>query len=145
MPRRKKGIDGATMGLILVVGIVWLIATGISNAVRSPDGWIVIAVVAGVIVLIIMLKAAAKKRKLEYLTGKYRDETIVAKIYHHRFWEGQTAEQLLDSLGKPHAMDDKLLKTRKREVWKYNRTGVNRYGLRITLDNDIVTTWDHKH
>ena len=42
-------------------------------------------------------------------------------------------------------MDDKLLKTRKREVWKYNRTGVNRYGLRITLDNDIVTTWDHKH
>ena len=28
--------------------------------------------------------------------------------------------------------------TRKREVWKYKPTGRNRYGLRITLDNNVV-------
>jgi hypothetical protein len=41
-------------------------------------------------------------------------------------------------------VDRKLLKTMKREIWKYNPRGVNRYGLRITLDNDIVSGWDHK-
>ena len=144
MSRQKNSIDSGTMGLLIIVGILWAVGTAIVNALRSPDGWVLIAIVAGAIILIIMLKAAARKRKLEYLMGKYGDETIVANIYHHRFWRGQTAEQLSDSLGQPHAKDDKLLKTIKREVWKYNRTGVNRYGLRVTLDNDIVTTWDHK-
>jgi len=62
----------------------------------------------------------------------------------HTFWQGQTSDQLLESLGSPKDVDKKLLATRKREVWKYNRRGVNRYGLRITLDNDIVAGWDQK-
>jgi hypothetical protein len=133
------------MGLLIVVGILWAAGTAIVNALKSPDGWVLVAIVAGVVVLVIMLKAAAKKRKLEYLTSKYGNPTIADYVYHHRVWQGQTAEQLRDSLGEPAARDDKLLKTIKREVWKYNRTGVNRYRLRITLDNDIVTTWDHKN
>jgi hypothetical protein len=37
-----------------------------------------------------------------------------------------------ESLGGPHGVDKKVLKTVKREVWKYNPRGVNRCGLRIT-------------
>lgn len=144
MPRRKSAIDAGTMGLIIVVVILWAVGTAMANALKSPDGWVLIAIVAGVIVLIIVQKAAAKKRRLEYLMGKYGDATIVDHIRNHRFWQGQTAEQLIDSLGPPHGVDKKLLKTINREVWKYNPRGVNRYGLRITLDNYIVTTWDQK-
>jgi hypothetical protein len=135
------------MGLLIVVGILWAVGTAIANALKSPDGWVLIAIVAGVIVLIIVQKAAAKKKRLEYLQylmGKYGDATIVDHICNHLFWQGQTAEQLIDSLGPPHGVDKKLLKSINREVWKYNPRGVNRYGLRITLDNYIVTTWDQK-
>ena len=103
-----------------------------------------IALIVGVVALVIILKIAAKKRKFEHLMSKYGDPTIVDHILNHRYWQGQTAEQLLDSLGSPHGIDRKLLKTIKREVWKYNPRGVNRYGLRITLDNDAVSNWDHK-
>ena len=60
------------------------------------------------------------------------------------FWQGQTAEQLIDSLGRPEDIDQKILKTKKKEIWKYNHQGGNRYGLRITLDNDHVVGWDQK-
>jgi hypothetical protein len=91
-----------------------------------------------------VLKVRRKRKRLQYLTGKYGDPQIVDHIYNHRFWHGQTTEQLIESLGNPHGVDRKLLKTMKREIWKYNPRGVNRYGLRITLDNDIVSGWDHK-
>jgi hypothetical protein len=103
-----------------------------------------IALIVGIVVLVIVLKMAAKKRKFEHLMSKYGNPTIVDHILNHRYWQGQTAEQLLDSLGSPHGIDRKLLKTIKREVWKYDPRGVNRYGLRITLDNDAVSNWDHK-
>lgn len=35
--------------------------------------------------------------------------------------------------------------TRTREIWKYGQTGHNRYGLRITLDDEVVTGWDRKN
>jgi hypothetical protein len=144
MPRRKSAVDTGTMGLIIVVVILWAVGTAIANALKSPDGWVLIAIVAGVIVLVIVQKAAAKKKRLEYLMGKYGNATIVDHICNRRYWQGQTADQLADSLGPPHGVDRKLLKTINREVWKYYPRGVNRYGLRITLDNYIVTTWDQK-
>ena len=51
---------------------------------------------------------------------------------------------LIDSLGQPQDIDTKVLKTKKKEIWKYNHNGGNRFGLRITLDNDIVVGWDQK-
>jgi hypothetical protein len=61
-----------------------------------------------------------------------------------KVWQGQTAAQLVDSRGWPTARDDTLLKTMKREIWKYHPTGKNRYALRVALNNDVVTGWDHK-
>ena len=139
MPRRK-GRD-ALLGLLLVPALlVWPF-----TAVRDSIGLILpIAVIVGIIALIFFLKIQTKKKRLEFLTCKYGDAAIVDNIYNHRYWHGQTAEQLTDSLGNPHGIDRKLLKRIRREVWKYNPRGVNRYGLRITLDNDVVSNWDHK-
>jgi hypothetical protein len=68
----------------------------------------------------------------------------VQRILQRNFWEGQTSAQLLDALGSPASIDKKLLKTKTREVWKYNHRGANRYGLRITLDENLVSGWDQK-
>lgn len=60
------------------------------------------------------------------------------------FWTSQTQEQSLDSLGRPEDIDQKVLKTKVKEVWKYHRTGLGRYALRITLEDGVVAGWDQK-
>jgi hypothetical protein len=139
MPRRRNKAHEELIGIALLFGLVAWVA----SAIRNSSG-IILLIVPCVIAVAFAVWYLKRKARIEYLTGKYGDPSIVALIMQHRYWQGQTSEQLVDSLGNPLAKDDKLLKTRKREVWKYNRTGVNRYGLRITLDNDIVTGWDQK-
>lgn len=85
----------------------------------------------------------AKKRR-EALFKKYGDAEVVARIIKKMFWQGQTQEQLRDSLGRPLDTDEKVLKTKTKEIWKYNRVGKNRYGLRITLENGVVVGWEQK-
>jgi len=78
------------------------------------------------------------------LMGKYNDAEIVMRIMGQKVWIGQTAEQLLESWGRPAAVDKKQLKTKRKEVWKWGQTGRNRYTNRVTLDNDVVVTYDIK-
>jgi len=130
-------------------GIAWLAAIGlpvywITQAGESV-GWIsLVALAIAVIILYLWYKMTQTKKRREVLLRKYQDEKLVEALMNRTFWQGQTTEQLLDSLGKPHSVDQKLLKTKKKEVWKYNHQGSNRYGLRITLDNDQVVGWDKK-
>ena len=90
-------------------------------------------------------KSVKRRNQIGYLHSKYEDEALAQRILEHRPWEGQTSQQLVDSLGDPVSIDKKVLKTRKREIWKYNQRGTNRYKLRITLDDDIVVGWDEKN
>jgi len=41
-------------------------------------------------------------------------------------------------------IDEKVLKSKTKQTWKYQPTGVNRYALRIHLDDEIVVGWDDK-
>lgn len=104
--------------------------------------WIVLIVLA--IAIIIAWNVYSTRKRREYLLSKYGDAEIVESIMKRCFWVGQTSEQLVDSLGNPVDKSVKIMKTRYREIWKYNQTGKNRYGLRITLDDHVVQTWDQK-
>ncbi|MDO8926938.1 MAG: hypothetical protein Q7U94_08515 [Sideroxyarcus sp.] len=84
------------------------------------------------------------KKRREALFAKYGDSEIVNKIMSKSFWQGQTPEQLTDSLGDPVDIDTKVLKTKTKEVWKYNETGKGRFALRITVEDGIVVGWDQK-
>jgi len=75
---------------------------------------------------------------------KYQDEKLIENLLDEKFWRGQTAEQLRDSLGEPLDIDQKALKTKVKEVWKYEQTGKNRYGLKIKLEDGVVVGWDQK-
>lgn len=96
------------------------------------------------IVLVMLIMVCLLLARRMRLTMKYRDEQLVQNLLDERFWQGQTAEQLRDSLGEPLDIDQKVLKTKVKEVWKYEQTGKNRYGLKITLDDGIVVSWDQK-
>jgi hypothetical protein len=98
----------------------------------------------GFIAAIFLYRRKKANDRLQYLQQKYGDEEIVRNILGGYFWQGQTQEQLIDSIGRPSAIDNKVLKSSIREIWKYNQTGKNRYSLRITLENGIVTGWENK-
>lgn len=141
MARRSSKSDGALIGLLLVVGLPLYVV----SKILETTGWVApVAVIAILILLYGVIKYRQKQSRLAYLRAKYHDEEIVRRILGECFWEGQTSEQLHESLGPPAAIDDMRLKTIKREVWKYHRTGVNRYRLRITVENDRVTAWSKK-
>lgn len=107
-----------------------------------------IGVIALVVVVWIWASAALKKKRLAerraYLMSKYQDPLTVDRIMSKTMWQGQTEEQLADSLGGPVDIDQKVMKNKVRETWKYRQQGANRYGLRITLENGIVVGWDQK-
>jgi cbb3-type cytochrome oxidase subunit 3 len=100
-------------------------------------------------VLWIVISNHIKKKRLEArrtaLLLKYdNDHEIVKMIMSRMFWQGQTPMQLIDSLGHPADIDKKVLKTKSKEIWKYNQTGRGRFSLRITIENDLVVGWDKK-
>ncbi len=127
--------------LTLVIGIPILIINSIYEAFGAVLP--IMKLVAGVILFFVFSEISAKKRRSQLLE-KYGDENLVDLLMRKRFWEGQDAEQLLDALGQPVAVDDKRLKTKKKQIWRYNHRGANRYALRITLENDVVVGWDQK-
>lgn len=84
------------------------------------------------------------QRRHAYVQAKYRDPGIVNMIMNRMLWQGQTTEQLRDSLGNPEDVDEKVLKTKTKHIWKYHQTGRNRFGLKITVENNVVVGWDKK-
>lgn len=130
-----------------LIGVFALIALPIAGIMKIFEtvGWIVpAAVVAGVLIIFFWFQYNKKQKRLLYLREKYKNEEIVQKIYQGYFWQGQSESQLRDALGSPAAVDQKLLKTKTRDVWKYRHQGGNRFGLRITVENGYVTGWDQK-
>lgn len=93
--------------------------------------------------LILSSVISSKVRKAKLLE-KYDDPAIVDLILRGGVWVGQSADQLRDSLGRPVDVDQKVLKTKIKETWKYNQTGKNRFALRVTLEQGRVVGWDDK-
>jgi uncharacterized membrane protein len=135
MARRKNKNESALIVLAIIVGLpIWIISKITDSIGTGAFVACLVAVLAAVIFYFVQKRAA----RLAYLRTKYGDETIVQSIMAQKLWQGQSMEQLLDSQGKPQSIDCNLLKTRKREVWKYQPSGKGRYRLRVTLDDDVV-------
>lgn len=86
-------------------------------------------------------KALAKRRAA--LLERFSEEDV-DRIMNQVLWKGETAEMLIESIGRPLSIDQKVLKTRVKEVWKYAQLGHRRYATRITLEDGVVIGWDVK-
>jgi hypothetical protein len=158
----RRSASDKSLGALIVLAIVIGIPIYIASQLWETMGWTLPAVIIGIIIFLVVRKIQrnranaaaeeerlrqieeARKARLQYLRDKYQNEEIVQLIQAQKTWVGQTEEQLLDSFGEPESVDEKRLKTKKREIWKYNHQGANRYGTRITVDNGVVAGWDHK-
>lgn len=141
MTKRMTKAESQAIGWLIIIGIP------IYGVMQLGDsfGWAPLAMFVVIIIgLAIWYQSARTAKRRAELMKKYQDSRLVEDLMNKNFWQGQTAEQLIDSLGRPEDIDQKILKTKKKEIWKYNHQGGNRYGLRITLDNDHVVGWDQK-
>ena len=58
-----------------------------------------------------------------------------------QLFQGMTKEMLQESWGEPDDKDEERLRSKLKQTWKYNQAGVNRYGVRVYLENDVVVGW----
>ena len=141
MTRRMKKAESKTLGILVLIGLP---IVGLAKFFEAV-GWVIPTVgAAAAVAFFIWYQHEKKQKRLSYLREKYQDEEVVQKIFQGYFWQGQSEEQLRDSLGPPADIDNKVLKTKTRDVWKYHHQGANRFGLRITVENGCVTGWDKK-
>ena len=116
MARRMNKNESALIAVAIIVGLpIWII----SKITDSIGIGAFIACVVVILAAIIWYFIKKRSARIAYLRGKYNDENIVQMIVGRKLWQGQTVEQLQDSVGRPTSIDTNLLKTRKREVWKY--------------------------
>lgn len=140
--------DPFVMLIVILVGIIYFVWDFI---VRN---WLflLIGVVALIVLYCYFKYKRAKRRELEYemwwqeryhyLMNRYQDEDVVKGIMNEQFWQGQTKEMLLDSLGRPDDKDIKVLKNKRREVWKYGKINARSYRTKIILENGVVIGYD---
>ena len=131
-----------------------------SASTPSPDGsatFFILLIVFGVglLVTIKVLRVirrnqliAAQEQQVEALRiaeqhrliSKY-GEQIAAGILAHQIWQGMTDEQLAESWGTPADVGYEIIRSRRRETWKYGQTGRNRFSDRVYLENGVVIGW----
>lgn len=127
-------------GVILVIMLIILaIPLLLIDMFAKALGW-PITIIAIIAVIFLIIRHYNKKRAewIESLYKKYKSEKIVNGILNKEYWSGQSSEQLIDSLGEPDCIDRIESKRRFKETWKYQCDGVNRYKLRIFLENGKV-------
>lgn len=132
------GCLGAFLGL---VGLILLIA----GSFASGSGLTILGVslLAATAVMQRTDEEQTRQRELDRraaLVARFGDD-IAARIVAREIWLGQTDEQLRASLGEPIDIDEKVMTTKTRQVWKYDQVGANRFITRVTLENGIVTGW----
>jgi hypothetical protein len=99
-----------------------------------------IGIAVALLIMRDVMRKAARRRALVSRFG----EDIANRITQHQIWQGQTAEMLLESRGKPEDADERVFKRTTRHVFKYNRTGKKTFALRVTFEDGIVVGWDDK-
>lgn len=101
---------------------------------------LIIVLIVGVVVAALVMNNMRRAA----LMKKYGDKALVDQLMRRMIWEGQTSEQLIDSIGRPVQVDRKVMKAKTRETWKYNQRSKTRFGLRVTLEDGFVVGWDKK-
>jgi membrane protein implicated in regulation of membrane protease activity len=138
------GFLGCAGVLVVLVGLLLLVAQAFAMGLAFA--------VAGVLLFAWAVAAIRTQREIERqrlaerradLNMRFGAETAT-RILAGDIWLGQTEEQLRESLGDPVDLDEKVLKTKTKNVWKYDQVGVNRFKTRVTIENGVVTGWDRK-
>ena len=108
--------------------------------------WVVagILIIVAIAVLVFVTVAMAKRSRYARLMQKYSDEKLVDALISKTIWQGMTAEQLRDSWGEPASIEEKVMKTKIKQVFKYRPVAANRFRDKVTLEDGVIVGWDQK-
>lgn len=84
------------------------------------------------------------RKREQRLMAKYNDSEVVKLIMTKSYWQGQTSEQLIESIGQPVDIEKKVLKSKTKETWKYHQVRKGQFGLRVMLEDNVVIGWEQK-
>lgn len=85
-------------------------------------------------------EAAWKAKRLAEADPSWGSE-VAERLVAKELWVGETEEQVIFSFGKPAAVDESVLKTKTKRVFKY-APQPRGFGLKIRFDNGKVVGWD---
>jgi hypothetical protein len=140
----RKSSAGGGLIVILVAGLA-----AVSAVLKWADeNRLAVAALVLVIVAFFLgrswLRKKAWQTRFASLAQRYGSEEVAEKIMNRMFWEGQTEEQLRESIGQPVAVDSQVMKTKTKEIWKYHEARKGQFLLRITLEKGKVVGWENK-
>lgn len=103
-----------------------------------------VGILAAAGAVLLGLDAYTRWMRRKILMAKYGDAEAVGKIMRHVIWQGMTAGQVTDALGEPELKEQKVMKTKTVETWKYGQKTRTRFKWRITIEDGVVTGWEEK-
>ncbi|MBP3139112.1 hypothetical protein ACTFQ5_20955 [Aliivibrio fischeri] len=101
--------------------------------------WLVLTSMIVTLLVVIFIE----KRRKNYLLSKYMDEYVVEQILKNRIWQGQTKEEVEDSIGLPVKIERTVFKHNITECWKYKKRK-GEYSFLVLFENGEVVGWHEK-
>ena len=131
-----------------IAGVVVAGALGLRllGAIAGPERASSILIFGGIVLVILLpgiLRRRAARQRRAVLAERFGPQ-IADAIMRRQVWQGQTEEMLLESRGAPVDMDETVLKTKIKRVYKYDRVASNRFALKVMVENGVVVGWDDK-
>lgn len=82
-------------------------------------------------------QARAWKRELVERFG----EEAAARLLRREIWQGMTREMLIASRGEPEAVDERVMKTKTKHTFKYERETATKFAVKVNLEDGVVVGW----
>ena len=142
MAKKASGGSGILILFVAVIAAFQFVYEWILN--NKETALIAVLVIFSLIFLFWYKRYRDDKKWISYLKDKYKDDEVVERILKGRFWQGQTAGQLRDSLGSPDDVDKKVLKTKIKETWKFDEVRKGQYALKINIEDGVVVGWERR-
>jgi len=76
-----------------------------------------------------------------YLVDRFGEEAA-RRIQLKEIWQGETAEMVEQTFGKPLEVKESVLKATVKHTYCYQRVAKNRFALRVHIENGAVVGWD---
>lgn len=109
------------------------------------DGWVVffpIALALFGLWIKFTLDAKRRQERFDALLQKYGDADLANMLMNGKIAQGMTQDMLVDSWGLPEDISERIFRRKTRHIYKYNRSGKNRYRSKVKLEDGIIIGWD---
>jgi len=162
---RRSRFDPGCLGWLIIVGCVVAALGALGRLLDEHSAEIcVVAVVAAAAAAVYFVqksrneeRAAVERRHVEFEAARMEHEDLrgeVARldelwgpdvtndILRRRLWLGESEDQVVCSFGEPDDVREIVTRTKTTEVYRYFETGVDRFALKVSIEDGVVVGWD---